>query len=127
MAETGRSAQMTQMLSDLREMTPGVRGAAVVSSDGLIVAAGLPEDVDGDQLAAVAGSLLSFGRRTCDQLGQGKLVRLLVEGENSTTVVVGATPQVALTVVVEKGAKLGVIFLQVRRTSKQVAALFGNA
>jgi predicted regulator of Ras-like GTPase activity (Roadblock/LC7/MglB family) len=124
MAQTGRSVQLTQILNDLREVTPGVRGAAVVSSEGLIVAAGLPEDIDGDQLAAVAGSLLSFGQQACDQLGQGKLIRLLVEGKSSTTVVAYAAPQVALTVVVEKGAKLGIIFSQVRRVGEQIADLF---
>jgi predicted regulator of Ras-like GTPase activity (Roadblock/LC7/MglB family) len=125
MTQVGRSTQLTQMLKDLRETTPGVRGAAIVSSEGLVVAAGLPADVDGDQLAAVAGSLLSFGQRACDQLKQGKLVRLLVEGENSTTIVVDATSQVALAVVVEKGAKLGIVFLRVRQIGEQIAELFG--
>jgi predicted regulator of Ras-like GTPase activity (Roadblock/LC7/MglB family) len=124
MAQAGRSDRLTQMISDLREMTSGVRGAAVVSADGLMVAAGLPEDVDGEQLAAVAGSLLSFGQRACNQLGQGELIRLLVEGKNSTTIIVGATPQVALAVVVEREARLGLIFLQVRRAGERIATLF---
>lgn len=124
MAKAGRAVQLTQILDDLRRRTPGVHGAAIVSSEGLIVAAGLPEDVDGDQLAAVAGSLLSMGQKACNQLGQGKLGRLLVEGENNTTIVVDANPQVALAVVAEKEAKLGLIFLEIQRVGKKVAEFF---
>ena len=64
----------------LRELgaTPGLRGAAVVMNDGVVVASELAPGSDADSFAALFSSLLSQARRNLPKLGLGEIRRAMV-------------------------------------------------
>ncbi|UCH79525.1 MAG: roadblock/LC7 domain-containing protein, partial [Candidatus Coatesbacteria bacterium] len=49
-----RGEALKSILKDLGASTPDVEGSLVVSADGLVMASGLPGDVDEDRVAAMA-------------------------------------------------------------------------
>jgi predicted regulator of Ras-like GTPase activity (Roadblock/LC7/MglB family) len=100
-----------------------ILSALVVSDDGLNVASGIPYH-DDDAIALAASDLTDMAEEFSERLDQGKLNRILLEGERRTTVVVRAGKHTILVVLVPADAKLGLVMLSMRRAANQIASIF---
>ena len=118
-----RSERIIQSLKTLQTNTPDVEAAALVSLDGLIMASVLPADIEEDRVAAMSAAMLSLGERTAYELKRGLLSQVFVKGQDGYVILVGAGEEAVLTVLTTKYAKLGMIFLDVNRTAKEVAEI----
>jgi len=116
-----RSAKLDQVLAELVGQVPEVEAAAVVSFDGLAMAAALPAGMDEDRVAAMSAALLSLGERAAEGLGRGELSQIYVEGENGTVFLVSADDEAVLVAVASHGAKVGLMLFEVRRAAASVA------
>jgi len=116
-----RSAKLDQILTELVGQVPEVEAAAVVSFDGLAMAAALPTGMDEDRVAAMSAALLSLGERAAEGLGRGELSQIYVEGENGTVFLVSADDEAVLVAVASRGAKVGLMLFEVRRAAASVA------
>jgi predicted regulator of Ras-like GTPase activity (Roadblock/LC7/MglB family) len=116
-----RSAKLDQILAELVGQVPEVEAAAVVSFDGLAMAAALPAGMDEDRVAAMSAALLSLGERAAEGLGRGELSQIYVEGENGTVFLVSADDEAVLVAVAARGAKVGLMLFEVRRAAASVA------
>ncbi len=98
------------LLTNLVGHVPGIREAAVVSSDGLLIA--LSENVDretGDRLAAVAAGLLSVARGAGAPMNAGAVHEIIVELERVLIVVMGISDGSALAVVATRPCDIGLV------------------
>ena len=98
------------LLTNLVAHVPGIREAAVVSSDGLLIA--LSDTVDretGDRLAAVAAGLLSVARGAGTPMGAGAVHEIIVELERALIVVMGISDGSALAVVATRPCDIGLV------------------
>ncbi len=118
------SQLLAEILDELTFRNPNILSALVVSDDGLNVASGLPHD-DDDTIALIASDLIDMAIDFCNRLEQGKLVRVVLEGEQRTTIVVNAGSRTVLAVLVPAEAKLGLVALSMRRAADQIATIFG--
>jgi len=59
-----RAENVVKMLKALQASTPEVEASAVVSLDGFLIAAELPENVEEDRMAAMSAAMLILGERT---------------------------------------------------------------
>lgn len=118
-----RGEALKSILKDLGASTPDVEGSLVVSADGLVMASELPADVDEDRVAAMAAALLALGDRSSHELERGELEDVFVKGENGYLVLMGAGTEAVLGALCRKDAKLGIIFLDMRRATKEVSEL----
>ena len=116
-----RSAKLDQILAELVGQVPEVEAAAVVSFDGLAMAAALPAGMDEDRVAAMSAALLSLGERAAEGLGRGELSQIYVEGENGTVFLISADDEAVLVAVASRGAKVGLMLFEVRRAAASVA------
>jgi predicted regulator of Ras-like GTPase activity (Roadblock/LC7/MglB family) len=121
MVQKSRVEELTDLLKDLEAMTPDIQASAVVSVDGLMIASALPQDVEGDRVAAMSAAMLSLGERTATELARGGLSEVYVKGENGYVVLMASGENAVLTALARKDAKLGLIFLDMKRTSEEVA------
>ncbi len=117
-----RSSRLDRVLSDLLGQAPELQAAAVVSFDGLPMASALPVGMDEDRVAAMSAALLSLGERAAENFGRGSLSQVYVEGENGTVFLVSADDEAVLVAVGAKGAKVGLLMFEVRRSAAGVAA-----
>lgn len=117
------SERLHQILDELTLRNPDVLSALVVSDDGLNVASGIPHD-DDDAIALVASDLVDMAEDFSSRLEQGKITRILLEGEQRTTVVISAGKYAILAVLVPAETKLGLITLAMRHAADEIAALF---
>src|SRR5437763_2418530 len=116
-----RSARLDQAITDLLREAPEIEAAAVVSFDGLPMAAALPGSMDEDRVAAMSAALLSLGERAAQGLGRGELSQVYIEGENGTVFLVSADDEAVLVAVAAPGAKVGMMLYEVRRAAANVA------
>lgn len=114
---------MIARLRDLAASSPDVEASAVVSVDGLTMASALPDQVEEDRVAAMSAAMLSLGERIANELGRGNLDQVYIKGENGYVVLMSVGSEAVLTVLARQQAKLGLLFLDMRRATEDLAAL----
>lgn len=108
--------------------TPGLMGAVLVSSSGLTIVSTLPNTIEADVVAAMTASLLALGDRTAQELWQGKSDQVMIKGEKGTfTLVEKVNSQVAIVILASVQAKLGLVLMNMLRTSLAVAKIIEEA
>jgi predicted regulator of Ras-like GTPase activity (Roadblock/LC7/MglB family) len=117
------SQLLEEVLDELTMHNPDILSALVVSDDGLNVASGIPYR-DDDAIALATSDLTDMAEEFSKRLEQGKLNRILLEGERRTTVVLRAGRHTVLVVLVPADAKLGLVMLSMRRAANQISSIF---
>ena len=109
-----RSDLLRRSLASLHRAAPDIRGSAVITNDGFIIAAYPPgwdenihDPMGGENVAATAAVVSSTIERTLNRLAQGEIERVLMEGANGSIGILPITPDSTLAVLIEKNAKLG--------------------
>lgn len=109
-----------QMIARLRQMqaaSPDMEASAVVSVDGLIIASALPADVEEDRVSAMSAAMLSLGDRIASELGRGSLEQVFIRGKKGFVILTAVGNDAVLTALARENAKLGLIFLEMRRAA----------
>ncbi len=114
---------LTSILSDLNGTSPDIEASSVISTDGLVMAAMLPADMDEDRVGAMSAAILSLGDRTVQELNKGDLEQVLVKGSNGYILMTHAGEEAVLTVLARPKSKLGLIFLDVKRAAENIIKL----
>jgi predicted regulator of Ras-like GTPase activity (Roadblock/LC7/MglB family) len=124
MAET-RADKMVTRLRDMQAASPDIIASAVVSVDGLTMASALPGDVEEDRVAAMSAAMLSLGERIANELGRGNLDEVYIRGEEGFVLLTAVGDEAVLTALAREEAKLGLIFLEMRRAAEDLEKLVG--
>jgi len=122
MEKTAHEA-MVDRLQDLQGRTPDVEASAVVSVDGLTIAAVLPTSVEEDRVSAMSAAMLSLGERIAGELGRGSLDEVYIHGDDGYVLLTSIGNGAVLTVLARKHAKLGLVFLEMRRAADDLEKL----
>ncbi|MEO1751066.1 MAG: roadblock/LC7 domain-containing protein [Pseudomonadota bacterium] len=115
-----RADMLTSILSELNGSSADIEASAIVSTDGLMMAALLPAGMDEDRVGAMSAALLSLGDRTAKELARGGLEQVLIKGDKGYILMTHAGEDAVLTVLAKPQAKLGLIFLDVKRAAEAV-------
>ncbi len=118
-----RTDEMVKLLKELQMTTPDVEASAVVSVDGLIIASALPADVEEDRVSAMSAAMLSLGERIASELRRGALDQVFVRGEEGYVLLMSVGQEAVLTALARKNAKLGLVFLDMKRTAAELLRL----
>jgi len=118
-----RTERMVSVLRDLQVSTPDIEASAVVSVDGLIMASSLPSGIEEDRVSAMSAAMLSLGERIAGELGRGYLNQVYIKGENGYVVLMSVGEEAVLTVLARKEAKLGLVFLDMRRCVEEMTKI----
>ncbi len=111
----------------LQRGMPEVDAAAVISLDGLIMASALPDGMSEDRISAMSAAMLSLGEQINKEMGMGTLEQLYTRGSNGYVVLLAVGKDAVFTTLVQPEAKLGVLFLELRKAAEDLARLLdGN-
>jgi uncharacterized protein len=116
-----KEEQLTQVLKNLHTSTPDIEGAAVISMDGLIMASSLPAGIEEDRVSAMSAALYGIGSTTAEELERGDVEQLYIKGRNGYLVLTQSGTESVLGVMANAKAKLGIIFLDVKRAAEEIA------
>jgi uncharacterized protein len=109
------------ILQKLNGSSSEIEASAVISIDGLVIASLLPKSMDEDRLGAMAAAMLSLGERTAEELARGELEQVLIKGKNGYVFMTHAGKDTVLSVVTTSDAKLGLVFLDAKRSAEAIA------
>jgi len=120
-----RSEQMVERLRSMQAAAPDIEASAIVSVDGLIMASALPQEVEEDRVSAMSAAMLSLGERISGELGRGGLEQVYIKGDQGSIVLTSVGTEAVLTALARQDAKLGLIFLEMRRAAEDLKKLVG--
>jgi predicted regulator of Ras-like GTPase activity (Roadblock/LC7/MglB family) len=128
MVQEYRSEQLERSLQKLHLVVDGLRASVLVNVDGLLMASFPPGNNDhigssptsSPQVAAMAATLIGLAENTLTRLAQGRLDRILMEGEEGLMVVYPAGTVASLAILLEKDARLERVFYAANRTTSEV-------
>ncbi len=118
-----RIERMIERLRDLQVSSPDIEAAAIVSVDGLPIASSLPQGVEEDRVSAMSAAMLSLGERIASELGRGLLDEVYVKGEKGYVILRAVGEEAVLTVLARQQAKLGLLFLDMRRAAEEFESI----
>ncbi|MBK1674166.1 hypothetical protein CKO35_12800 [Ectothiorhodospira shaposhnikovii] len=114
---------LNSVLGELNGTSADIEASAVISTDGLMMASQLPAGLDEDRVGAMSAAMLSLGDRTSNELARGDLEQVLIKGDKGYVLMTHAGQDAVVTVLVKSNAKLGLIFLDVKRAAAQITKL----
>lgn len=120
-----RTELMVNRLREMQMASPEIEASAVVSVDGLIMASALPAETEEDRVSAMSAAMLSLGERIASELGRGNLEQVYIRGKNGYVILTSVGEEAVLTALAREGAKLGLIFLEMRRAAEDLVRLVG--
>lgn len=121
-----RGRLIRPILRRLNGSSVDVEASAVISSDGLMIAAVLGEGVDADRFGAMCASLLVLADRAAQEISRGRLKQVLIEGELGMMFLVHAGADAVLAMAARPTVNLGMAFLEARKTAQQIEVLLGR-
>jgi hypothetical protein len=118
-----RNQLIVERLRELQATSPDIEASAVVSVDGLTIASALPQGVEEERVSAMSAAMLSLGERISDELGRGMLEQVYIKGLSGYVVLMSVGEDAVLTALAREQAKLGLIFLDMRRAAQDLSKL----
>jgi hypothetical protein len=118
-----RVEKIQDVLRSLRAVSPDIVGSAMVSTDGFIIASLLPSEVDEELVSGMAAALLGVGERIATELMGGSMEQTYVRGRLGYVILNAVGSDALLIVLTTPDAKLGLVFLDVRRRVAELAKI----
>lgn len=110
------SAKIGSMLQNFVSSTTDIQGAALVSPDGLpLAAASLPGSMDEERVSAMSAAMVSLGERIGSELTRGTVDRIYVEGDRGFGILTSCGEDAVLLVLASESAKQGMLILEIKR------------
>jgi hypothetical protein len=125
MMTPSRTDMMVSRLREMQVASPEIEASAVVSVDGLIMASALPVEAEEDRVSAMSAAMLSLGERIASELGRGILEQVFIRGNSGYVILTAVGEEAVLTALAREGAKLGLVFLEMRRAAEDILRLLG--
>ena len=122
MAQT-LSDQLNLIMNQFERNVPQVQATAIVSTDGLVIASRLPDQVEEDRVGAMGAAILSISSRSGDELARGEMVRVLIEGENGYLLIRSIGDDAILVALADKDVRLGMLFYECRQCIEKIAEI----
>lgn len=123
MASANRIEKIQDVLRNLRAVSSDIVGSAMVSTDGFIIASLLPAEVDEELVSGMAAALLGVGERIAGELMGGSMEQTYVRGKLGYVILHAVGQDALLIVLTTPDAKLGLVFLDVRRRVQELAKI----
>jgi predicted regulator of Ras-like GTPase activity (Roadblock/LC7/MglB family) len=118
-----REDVLTSILTQLNGTSADIEASGIISTDGLMMASVLPAGMDEDRVGAMSAAMLSLGDRIASELARGTLEQVLIKGDKGYVLMTYGGPDAVLTVLARPNAKLGLIFLDVKRAAESIVDL----
>lgn len=115
-----KQEQISEVLEGLRKGSPEVIGAALVNSEGFVMSAVAPSEVDENLVGGMAAALLGVAERILDELMRAKMEQAYLKSEKGYIIVHAVGDTSVLVLLVTRDAKLGLIFHEVERLTPEL-------
>ena len=115
--------KLSVVLQNFVTATNDVQGAALVTPDGLPLAACLPGNMDDERVSAMSAAILSLGERIGSELARGGIDRIYVEGNQGYAILTSCGDDAVFLVLASATAKQGILMLEIKRSIAELKLL----
>jgi len=115
--------QFQYLLQGLFDHIDGVRSAAIVSQEGLIVNSILEEGISEIKLAAMTAAILSVAERVLNELKSGLLDVCILQGDEGNFAVMDAGPDLIIAACLNIDARMDICFIEMRKVAEQLKSI----
>lgn len=122
MAQT-LSDQLNVVLYNFERNVPHVEATAIVSTDGLVIASRLPDQVEEDRVGAMGAAILSISSRSGEELARGGMRRVLIEGDLGYILIRSISEDAILVALVGKEVRLGMLFYECKKCIEKLSEI----
>jgi predicted regulator of Ras-like GTPase activity (Roadblock/LC7/MglB family) len=110
---------LEKIMNELKNVG-GVKAAAVVSRNGLLICSNIQQKRTAETFAAMSATLLGAGETATSEVGMDIPDRIIVESKQGVMVTIGAGSKALLVVTTNSNAGLGLVLAEVEKASNEV-------
>ncbi|MEM3398335.1 MAG: roadblock/LC7 domain-containing protein [Nitrososphaerota archaeon] len=114
-----RAEKIRSVISELIRGNPDVSGAAIISTEGLVIESSLPSGVDEERASAAFSALQSIVERVSDQVALGKLNFLILLTDKGGAILYPGK-KASLIILMSPKAKIGLLIIDVKDTVEKL-------
>ncbi len=114
-------ADLAARLTRLRQVLPDVRGVALATRSGLLLATDVDEGADANALAALGADLLASAEATARGLAAGEPREATVRGPAAHVIVLAAGESAALVAITDALTPAASVLPDLRATARELA------
>jgi hypothetical protein len=118
-----RTERIQEVLRGFRTASPDIIGASVVSIEGFVIASVLPSEIDEELVSGMAAAMLGVGERISSELMGSTMEQTYVRSEKGYVVLNAVGNDAVLVLLTSKEAKLGLIFIELRRRCAELTKI----
>jgi len=101
-------------------------GTALVNRNGLLIASKLPRDIDDRKFCAMAATMFGAIETAASTIGSKFVDNLTVEFNDFQLIIMGADEQLILVSLLNLNTNLGLIFIEIEETIKNVKKILNR-
>ncbi len=122
-----KAAMIQRLLVEWQRESEEIQAAAVVAPEGLILGAHVTQGrIRGEQLGALAASVLKVGVKAAKAMGRGQLEEMYLRGNQGTMHLYLIDSKAVLCVLARQDANIGVVHIESRERCRKVAMILGS-
>jgi uncharacterized protein len=96
-----------------------IKGAAVITPDGLLLASSLPASLNEDYIPRMSAVMLSLGKQVGTDLSKGIIEQVYVQGESDCLILRSCTHSAVLLVITNKTTRQGALTIEINQLAAQ--------
>ncbi len=119
-----KQEHLNQILEGLDQTSREIKGTALISPDGMIIASSFKSTGSATDMAAAMGaSILGLGARVTQSLNAGEMEEIIIRGEKDYVVVFTIRNKAVLLVQADGAITLGFLLLKARQSLKALTSI----
>lgn len=122
-ASVSKSERIKEVLNRFRSISPDIFGASVITMDGFMVASVTLSEIDEGLVGGLTAAMLGVGERIASEMMNSKMNQIYVRSDNGYIICNSINDETVLVSLVNSDAKLGLIFLEIRRILPDLISL----
>jgi hypothetical protein len=115
--------EIQQSLEKLKKSSQVIEAAALVSSEGFIMASVLPESLGEERIAGLSAAFMGLAERCTGEMGKGNPRQLFIQAEKGYIVMMGAGNGTYLSVLASSYGKPGMLLFDMKKTAEEIERL----
>ncbi len=122
-ATISKSEKIKDVLNRFRSISPDIFGASVITMEGFMVASVTLSEIDEGLVGGLTAAMLGVGERIASEMMNSRMNQIYIKSDNGYIICNSINDETVLVSLVNSDAKLGLIFLEIRRILPDLVSL----
>jgi len=118
-----KSEKIKDVLNRFRSISPDIFGASVITMEGFMVASVTLSEIDEGLVGGLTAAMLGVGERIASEMMNSRMSQIYIKSDNGYIICNSISDETVLVSLVNSDAKLGLIFLEIRRILPDLISL----